>query len=271
MLNKNSIHRPDRQLEKTLIALVYSVVAMSLSVLMLFIFPQYSVYLLVLILATTILSILLAISVLSASENALTYGGFANEILRSNDLILQIDNNEGYPVIQNSPAKSFFSDGSVLDKLRNCLTNERQNMLNFQRLEQALISLKTEKVSINLDIDEKNQWFEVWVRPIYLKKSDIFEGEFSLKKIIKETYFLWSLENITAQKNMEQIFENERKKLHDFIHNMPIGLYIANSDYELEYVNETFAIQLSQTRESLIGKNLKSLVLKDNGILNSGK
>ncbi len=269
MLNKHSIHRPDRQLEKTLIALVYSVVAMSLSVLMLFLFPQYSLYLLILILGITILSILLAISVLSASENALTYGGFANEILKNNDVMRRIDNNEGYPVIQNNPAKSFFEGSDILEKLKSMLIDERQNHLNFQRLEQALKSLKNEKVPVELNYDDKNRWYEVSVRPIYLKKSDIFEGDFSLKKIIKETYFLWSLEDITAQKNMEQIFENERKKLHDFIYNMPIGLYIANSDYELEYVNETFAVSLSQTRDSLIGKNLKDLVLKDTGILNS--
>ena len=61
-----------------------------------------------------------------------------------------------------------------------------------------------------------------------MKKSDIFEQDFSIKKICKETYFLWTLNNVTAQKNMEQIFENERKKLHEFILNMPVGLYIAD-------------------------------------------
>lgn len=269
MLGKNSIHRPDRQLEKTLIALVYSVVAMSLSILMLFVFPQYSLYLLVLILVITILSILLAISVLSASENALTYGGFANEILKSNNIIRRIDNNEGYPVIQNALAQTFFENTNILEKLKSLLIEERENNLNFQRLEQALKSLKSENVTIGLESEDKIEWYVVSVKPIYLKKSDIFEGDFSLKKIEKETYFLWMLENITAQKNMEQIFENERKKLHDFIHNMPIGLYIANSDYVLEYVNETFAVSLSQTRESLIGKKLKDIVVKDTGILNS--
>ncbi len=269
MLNKNSIHRPDRQLEKTLVALVYSVVAMSLGVLMLFIFPQYSVYLLVLILINTILSILLAISVLSASENALTYGGFANEILKSNDIVRRIDNNKGEPIIENNPAKSFFDGGNILEKLKTIIVDERQNHLNFQRLEQALCSLKNENVSIEVNIENKTRWYTVSVKPIYLKKSDIFESDFSLKKIIKETYFLWTLEDVTAHKNMEQIFENERKKLHDFIHNMPIGLYIANADYQLEYVNETFAVSLSQSRESLIGKNLKDLIVQDDGILNS--
>ncbi len=269
MLKNNSINRPDRQLERTLIALVYSVVAMSLSILMLFVFPQYSLYLLVLILVITILSILLSISVLSASENALTYGGFANEILKSNDSIRRIDNNEGYPVIQNVPAQTFFENANILEKLKSMLIEERQNILNFQRLEQALESLKHENVIIGLEADDKSEWYIVSVKPIYLKKSDIFEGEYSLKKVIKETYFLWTIENITAQKNMEQIFENERKKLHDFIHNMPVGLYIANSDYVLEYVNETFAVSLSQTRDSLIGKSLKDIVVKDTGILNS--
>ena len=141
MLKNNSINRPDRQLERTLIALVYSVVAMSLSILMLFVFPQYSLYLLVLILVITILSILLSISVLSASENALTYGGFANEILKSNDSIRRIDNNEGYPVIQNVPAQTFFENANILEKLKSMLIEERQNILNFQRLEQALESL----------------------------------------------------------------------------------------------------------------------------------
>ena len=213
MLNKNSIHRPDRQLENTLMALVYSVVAMSFSILMLFIFPQYSLYLLVITLIVTIICILLAINVLSASENALTYGGFANEILKTQDIIQRIDNNEGYPVIQNNLAKSFFANLSVLEKIKLIHIDERQNNLNFQRIEQALKSLKHEKVAIAVENENKTEWLDVSVRPIYLKKSDIFEGDFSLKKIVKETYFLWQIENITAQKNMEQIFENERKKL----------------------------------------------------------
>ena len=269
MLNKNTIHRPDRYFEKTLLALVYSVVAMSLGVLMLFVFPQYSLYLLLLIFVITVFCILLAINVLSASENALTYGGFANEILRSNDIIRRVDNNEGLPVIQNEPATDFFSGANILEKLQSVLVDERRNKLNFQRLELALKSLKNEKVLIELNVDNKSQWYEVFVRPIYLKKSDIFEQDFSIKKICKETYFLWTMENVTAQKNIEQIFENERKKLHEFILNMPVGLYVADTDYKLEYVNETFACSLSQTKENLIGKDLRDIVLKDDGILNS--
>ena len=159
MLNKNSIHRPDRQLEKTLVSLVYSIVAMSLSILMLFIFPQYSLYLLGLIFVITILSILLAISVLSASENALTYGGFANEILKSNDIIKRIDNNEGYPVIQNLPAKSFFAEKNILQELKGMLVDERQNRLNFQRLEQALKTFDINIPTVNANCEINGNGF----------------------------------------------------------------------------------------------------------------
>ena len=41
---------------------------------------------------------------------------------------------------------------------------ERRNKLNFQRLELALKSLKNEKVLIELNVDNKSQWYEVFVR-----------------------------------------------------------------------------------------------------------
>ena len=57
MLKKNTANRPDRQLEATLSALVYTVVALALSLFMLFVYPQYSLYLIVLILLITVLCI----------------------------------------------------------------------------------------------------------------------------------------------------------------------------------------------------------------------
>ncbi len=268
MLRKNASIRPDRQLEKMLISLVYALVMMTISLMLLFVYPQYSLYLLSLVLFLTVLSIGLAISVLSASEEALTYGGFANEILNRRDVIRRIDNNQGLAVIENEPAKKFFGGNSVLEKLKSALFDERQNQLNFQRLELALKGLKKEKVRLSLQTDKGESWYEVGVRPLYLKKSDIFEEDFSIQKIKKETYFLWSLENVTAARNMEKIFEEERKKLHTFIHHMPVGIYIADASYRLEYVNETFARQLSLSREELQSMPLENLLGFDTSLIN---
>lgn len=271
MLSKNNINRPDRQLEKALSALVYAIVSLAVSLLMLFIYPQYSIYIILLILLITISCICLSIKIMKASEEAITYGGFANEILSSRETINRIDNRNGETIIENKPANKFFGTDSVIEKLQNNLVDERQNLLNFQRLQLALKSLKTESIVLSLLLENKEKWYKITVKPIYLKKTDIFEEEFSIKKIEKETYFFWSLKDITANQNMEKTLEAERKKLHTFINQMPIGIYIADSDYNLEYVNETFALQLSSPKENLVGTSLKNLIVHDTGILNSRK
>ena len=45
MLKKQSLYRPDKQLEKMLLNLVYSLIAMAISVLLLFAFPHHSLVL----------------------------------------------------------------------------------------------------------------------------------------------------------------------------------------------------------------------------------
>lgn len=261
MLKAKTAYRPDRQLEKILISLVYSVVAMAVCLLLLFAFPQYSLPLLGAIFVTVIVCIALAISVLNASEEALTYGGFANEILNSPDLIKRIDNNIGEPIIENVPAQKFFQGGKILEELRSKVFQERENLLNFQKIELAVRNLKKECVVLNLINNQDEEWYEVSVRPLYLKKNDIFEEDFSIQKIEKETYFLWKLKNITASKNMEKIFEKERKNLHHFINEMPIGIYIANINYKIEYANQTFADQLGMDKDEIIGKLLSEVAV----------
>lgn len=276
MLNNRTTNRPDRQLEKTLISLVYAVVAIALSLLMLFIYPEYSLYLIALTFITTILCIVLAMRVLTASEKALTYGGFANEILESRDIIRRIDNNIGQPIIENKPAAKFFAGSGVMEYLRRSMVDERQNLMNFQRLELAIKSLKKELVLLSLknenelngEPNSSENWYQISIRPLYLKKSDIFEEEFSIEKIEKETYFLWTLENVTANQNVEKIFAEERKKLHNFIHYLPVGIYVADSSHKLEYINETFAAQIGEARENLIGQSLTSLLGQKSKLLN---
>lgn len=269
MLKTKASSRPDKQLEKSLIALVYAVVALAFCLMMLFVLPQYSLILLILTLMMAVVSIGLAIGVINNSEEALTYGGFANEILSSLDVIKRIDNNQGEPIIENKPAEKFFKTQNIMTRLNKALFDERQNKLNYQRLELALKSLKKESVNLYLINDGQEEWYTVSVRPIYLKKNDIFEEEFSIKKIQKETYFLWTLENITAAKNMEMIFEEERKKLNRFINRMPVGIYIADTNFKLEYVNDTLATQLGGESADFAGLSLKDIVVQNDVLFDS--
>lgn len=261
MLKKQASYRPDRQLEKMLVSLVYALIAFALNILMLFFFPHYSLLFLFLTLFLTVLIISMSIALLSVSEQALTYGGFANALLDVRENLCRIDNADFDAVIQNKSAADFFKDEDVLSFLKKRVLRDTQNKLNLERLEQALKNLKRENVLLELSEKNKSRFFEVSLSPIYLKKNDIFESDFSIEQIQKETYFFWVLKDITAKQNMEKILEQERQRLHRFIKDMPLGLYVLDEDGIFEYVNDTFARQLNHEKENLIGQSFKDFVV----------
>ncbi|MBO7097561.1 MAG: response regulator [Alphaproteobacteria bacterium] len=267
MLKKKDLTRPDRQFEKMLVSLVYAVIALATSILLLFIFPHHSFLFLSLTLVITSVVISIAIILVSDSERALTYGGFANLILESNTLISRIDNADFDVVIQNKPAVQFFKQDDILPFLKHHLFADTQNKLNLECLEQAVQNLKSENVILELCFEKETRFFNVSVQPIYLKKNDIFQSEFSIAKIQKETYFLWRLEDITAAQNMEKIMEQERQKLHLFIQNMPLGLYVLNQEGCIEYANDTFASILNLEKQDILNHPLTDFVSNTNSPL----
>ncbi len=272
MLKGKSYARPDKQLETMLIGLVYALISMALSILMLFVFPQYSLVFLGLTLFMTVFAILIAIMLISESETALTYGEFANVILEDKELIARIDNANFEPVIENQKAFKLFQEHQILNYFRKRLVDEQSNLLNLDRLSKALQTLKEENVLIETVEEGSCRWYQVALKPIYLKKNDIFQSDFSIEKIQKETYFLWKIKDVTALQNMDRILEQERQKMHRFIEDMPLGLYVLDSKNHFEYVNATFAKQLQTSKENLIGKNFEDYLQgQESEILNIDK
>ena len=260
MLKEESLHRPDRQFEKMLISFVYATIALALSVLLLFIFPKFSLVFLSLILLLTSVVIIIAIVMISDSERVLTYGGFANAVIDNKDLICRIDNADFKPIIENKAATDFFQEKDVLSFLKSHILESASSLLLLERLENALQTLKEENIVIELMIEQKKRFYDVKLKPIYLKKNDIFQSDFSIKKIQKETYFFWTFKDVTAAQNMEQILESERQKLNYFIQNMPLGLYILDDKGAFEYVNNTFAEHLKCLRTDFDGRFLKDFI-----------
>ena len=103
----------------------------------------------------------------------------------------------------------------------------------------------------------------VSVTPLFLRKIDIFEDKLKINKVKNDAYVLWVLEDITAERNIEQIFFEERKYLHDFLDFLPAGLYTCDKDYNIEYTNEAFAKMLNSTPDRLKNNNLKDFIAKD--------
>ena len=156
--------------------------------------------------------LLLTIKTLNSAEQAMSYGGFANEIIKNDFKIKRIENSNGMAVIQNNPAEELFAETPILTFLEQRLADNTAAKTAFQRLQNACGNLCKEDVTLSLSLQSENgkifsdeEWFKISVRPIFLKKTDIFNGPFSIKAIKKDTFLYWSLENITAEKNMEQI------------------------------------------------------------------
>ena len=266
-------NRPDKQLKNHLIFLAYSLVAVSVSLISLFLYPEYFMALVLSTIFFITLCLILTIKTLNAAEQAMSYGGFANEIIKNDFKLKRIENSDGVAVLQNAPAEEFFHQFPVLTFLEHYLTDDNNNKNAFQRIKNACNNLTPEKTVISLslhDMESKifgnEEWFEVGVKPIYLKKADIFNGPFSIKAIKKDVYLYWSIKNVTAEQNMESIFREERRSLHDFLDYLPIGLYICDQNSQIEYVNHAFAKFLGQAREDLTGKKMDDFITRNSEI-----
>ena len=265
MLKDINRRRPDRQLERNLVFLAYAIMLMSLSLFALFLYPQYTFYIIVSIVVWNILCILITIRILKVSENAIGFGALAAEILNDKNKYHRIDNAMGAPILANKAALDYFKNDSVLNFLEHNIIDSAANKLDLQKLLSAVNKLQEATVRVSIcpsknSVFVAEEWLKVSVKPIYLNKADIFEDEFSLKKIRKETYIFWTVENITAYKNMEQVYQDEMSSLHNFLDFLPVGLYNCDGEGKIEYINDTLAGYLQIDKNDAVGKSVDSFV-----------
>ena len=79
MLQNVKISRPDRLLQKRLIGLAYSLVALTAALILSIVFPQHLILLLGLTAAITVFALALSLLTLKAGEKAISYGGFSEK------------------------------------------------------------------------------------------------------------------------------------------------------------------------------------------------
>ena len=262
--------RPDKLLQSCLIKLAFALVLLTTAIILFFLYPQYHLYLVGITALLTSYCLITTIKTLDAGEAAISYGGFANEIIRNDFKARRIENPAGEAVIQNDPAKDLLKTDAALNFLERCLAEGPANKAAFYRLRTAYQNLSSEKVTLSLVLRPSGdrifndlEWYEVSVRPMYLKKPQIFDGAFSIKRIKKETYIYWTLNNITAEKNMEHIFKEECSSLHDFLDYLPVGLYTVDKDYRIDYANHCLAEFLGMPLNELAGKRLQDFMAED--------
>lgn len=275
MLKDINNRRPDRQLERNLVFLAYAIMFMSLSLFALFIYPQFSFYIVLCVIVWNVLCILATIRILKVSEHAIGFGALAAEILNDKSKYCRVDNSKGEAIIANKLAREYFGDQPVLTFFEKNMIDTAANKLDLQKLTSAISKLQTVTVTFSVNPRKNSvfvteEWFKVSIKPIYLNKTDIFEGEYSLKKICKECYILWTVENVTGYKNMEQVFENELSSLHNCLDFLPVGLYTCDMNGKIEYINNTLADYLRTDKNAAIGKEIDVFVAHKPELLHAG-
>ena len=91
-------------------------------------------------------------------------------------------------------------------------------------------------------------WFHVRLQPI-----DGTEGA-----------VLWSVEDITARKAIDEILTQERQDLAEFLHFMPTGVYSVDVEGRFVFVNNRFAEWLGTSPEKLEGTALDEVIAGPN-------
>lgn len=265
MANDSRHTRPDKVLENRLLLLVLMLTATIVSIGFLFAYPSFLRPIILSVFIFIILSIFIAIKILQSGETAILYGGLANEILKNRKISYIIVNTDGKIIIQNELSQKFIGDMPILDFIKKHINRDEQNLQKLKQLELSAQHLKNDKVDIALKFDDTTifsgtEWYRVSLRPISLRQhnNDLKKvSEFDKKYNI---YLLWSMENITSEKTIDTIFQDERRAFYNFLNFLPFGLYLLNSKGKVEYVNKTLSLMLNKTEEDLLGKDISAFL-----------
>ena len=273
LCNSKINRRPDKALQSALLKLSLSLMLLAFSLMWFFIDTTHHFYSTISTSLITIYSLFVAVKTLTVGEAAISYGGFANEIISNDSSIKRIENPSGESIIQNEKAKALFKNSDIMSFLEKYATTGTGNKNALYRLQTALNNLSSVKTTVALLFNPNSkrifrdlEYFEVSVHPIYLKKPKIFDGVYSVKHIKKETYFYWEVKNITVQKHMDDVFSQEFSSLHNFLDDLPVGLYTIDKDYNICYANNNFAQFLKTKPHHLIGQSIKDYITVDSSI-----
>lgn len=268
MFKNETCIRPDKILEKRLLLLVLMLTATIVSIGFLFAYPIYLRPIILAVFIFIILSIYLTITILQSGETAILYGGLANEILKSKKIGYIILNPEEKVILQNELAQNLLQNNSILNFLQKHSVEDETNIQKLKQLQQSAKHFKEISLDIALKFDTSTiftgaEWYRITIRTINLAQSDDETLTHSSSTQKYNTYLLWSLENITAEKTMDTIFQEERRSFYNFLNFMPIGIYLQNTKGKVEYVNKTLSLMLDKPKEEILGKDISTFLPAD--------
>ena len=183
---------------------------------------------------------ILAESIRSVRRDASSAAVF--DILECADGARVVTGSDGFTVLSNSKAHSILGESAPLAFFDDHAEAEFDGRVAVQRLRQAVESRLADiaEVPILARADDL-EWFRVEVSPLPWGAG----------------MNLWSIEEITARKAIDDILTQERQDLSDFLHFLPAGVYSVDVDGRFYFVNQRMADWLGRDADSLTGLRLE--------------
>jgi two-component system cell cycle sensor histidine kinase/response regulator CckA len=96
------------------------------------------------------------------------------------------------------------------------------------------------EVEVPLESGE-SEWYEIVACPVANRPGHV----------------IWRIEDVSAQRELEQVIRQEHETLFDFLEHAPVGFYSVNEDGRFLFVNQTLADWLGFTPEEILGGNFR--------------
>jgi len=150
---------------------------------------------------------------------------------------------DGEVIARNRPAGEWLGGFSPLEVLSRDAARDFAGDEAVARLRQAAGTNLTAAAEVPLIGPSGDaEWFEVAVRPL------------------GQGFLLWDAVDITARRTINDIMNQERQDLADFLYFMPAGVYSVDMDGSFRFVNQRFAGWLGYDAEELAALRLDDVI-----------
>lgn len=170
-------------------------------------------------------------------------------LLESAEGARAVTDSSGNVIYVNANGQEWIGTVSPLDFLSNHVAIDLDSDDAASRLRQAAVSglAASAEVPVATDAGEPD-WLLISVRPIG----------------VDQGLLLWSAEDVTARRTINDILSQERQELADFLHFLPTGLYSVDVDGAFHFANQRFAAWIGYGAEDLVGVTLDDLLVGPN-------
>jgi two-component system, cell cycle sensor histidine kinase and response regulator CckA len=171
------------------------------------------------------------------------------QLLESAEGARAVTDSEGKVIYVNSAGRDWLGNASPLDFLTDHVAVDLDDDDAVSRLRQAAATGLAASAEVPVETESgEPDWSLISVRPI-----EVVQG-----------LLLWSSEDVTARRTINDILGQERQDLADFLHFLPTGLYSVDVDGAFHFANQRFAAWLGYGPEDLNGMALDDVLVGPN-------